>query len=213
MEQELSAPVPAAKKPRRWLVWVSVLVIVFVGAIAAAVASLNRGPYSFLENFHPRHVEVDYEKMMPKGSKSPAGSLPIPHITMLVFSYSDADAVLKSLHAHLTSAKGFTAQDMNLPPLPKGATIPAEYKNAQMWLFTKTSGKTGSPIADQEGVMYSSGMIASQEEVMYEKGIDAMMSGMKSPDEARKKGCTVLLYHEENWLEKQWSKIKGFLHL
>src|SRR5690242_14153380 len=107
-----SSSIAPTKKSRRWLIWVGILVFILVATVAASAFALNRGPYTFLEKFHPKHVVIDYEKLMPPGYKPPKGSPPIPRMTMLVFTPSDTETVLSSMKAELTKAKGYDSMDM-----------------------------------------------------------------------------------------------------
>jgi hypothetical protein len=198
-------------KPRRRLVWVIAAVVVVVAALAATAASLNRGPYSFLEKFHPKHIDIDYAKMMPAGYKPP-GKVAIPKLKMLVFEYSDADAILKSLKAELTKARGYSAIDMTpkFTSMPKGAKVPDEWKNAQMWSFNHTVGG-GLPPDQGEGALFLAGQFASEMKDMYTTGFAASITAPRPV--TRPNSCILIVSHEDTWLERQLAAVKGFLHL
>ena len=184
---------------RRWIV-AGLAFFLFAGVVLVTVAILNRGPYAFLEKYHPRHVTINLGKLL---STLPGGSpkTPVPHTEMLVFDVADNGRVLKDMQRELVPAKGFVhIRHQDMTNIDKSETD---------WEFTKGAAPSGSFVPD-DGVYYQYGYSAEFTRNELETGQLAMSYPTPLPHE---KACIVILLREETWMEKQWAGIRSFLHL
>jgi hypothetical protein len=181
------------RRPKRRLIWVALAVVAVAGALTAAVSARSRGPYAFLDKFHPRHVDLDDSRVPTTMLLHGSGQ----RLSMLVFSPSEADAVLQSLRTELT--KGYRVTNW-MWLTPTRATAPVSSMQDKSWSFCATAQ------ADEE-VQFFSGSTAGWEAEGYENGMSWFVDPQPKP------GCYVLITHQETWLERQWRTVKSYLNL
>jgi hypothetical protein len=196
--QELSEPVTKARRSRRQILWIALALVVVAAAIAAGAAT-HRGPYTFLDRFHPQQITVDTSTLYPPAAKRPTGFM----MTMLVFAPQDADAILASLKGELTKSRGYLAQDLmsSMKAALGKRKLPEGLEHDQQWVFAKSS---------TEVACFESGHMASYAKQFYAgKGMrhGVMAAAPSEP------ACVVLIRHDESWLERQISSVRAFLRL
>lgn len=186
----------AGRKPWRWIA--GSVGVAFVAA--ACLAAFRREPYSFLDRFHPRVVDVDLAKMLgapPPGTKG-APVVQRPKIKMLVFRNEDAGKVLQAMRDQLTPSRGFSARHA------------ASGGRDDNWDFFQGSLPSPVLVSRPEGTaMYTYGDTAALEEQMFEQGT----SHLTYWKQGQKTACIVLLFHEPNWLERSLGAIRELLHI
>ena len=183
--------VDVERKRRRWPVWAGIAVLLVLGFILAVAASLNSGPYSFLDQFHPERVEVDESTIYGPGGK-PRG-VTTPKITMLVFRLGDHDRILAAMKKELTPARGFDSHQLSVGP------------GGGLWEFPEKSASSAKSILAPEGAFYLYGEVAGS--------VENNFRSPRRPPSALRQACVVVIFRDETWVEAQWARVKGFLHL
>jgi hypothetical protein len=188
----------AEKRMRRWP-WV-VVPIVVVATVVATIAAVHPALYGFLERFHPKHETIDLNKLF---SKMPASAKPkaaFPPMTMLVFDYKQADAVLEAMKKELTPKRGFTSK------------ANPSFAEREWEFYPGPIPKPGAMTIPKEASVFMSGKEASLVKEMYEGGGPAFITRLPSGRLAEP-ACFVLIVHEETWVEKSLSAVRRFLRL
>ena len=205
-----------SRRGRRVALWTVAGVFVVVAAAAATLAALGRGPYSFLERFHPQHIEIDLMKLYPPGYKPPPGIPPPPPMTMLVFDDSQAGEVLAAMKRELTPGRGFTSTDLaKTYSLPAAASHGNPFAGETIWMFAQSGTKSGGPAAT-EGAFYEWGRMATMTKIEYTEGwvaLTASSSSMLTDPTKEKPSCIVVVTHKDTWLQSLWAKTRSLLHL
>jgi hypothetical protein len=174
---------------RKWLIVGGVVVVIF-GAVA--FASVDRGPYAFLEGFHPRHVEVDLAKIFGPGPVSPSLT-PLPKLRILVFKPADHDAVLKAMFAHLTAKRGYTVTDSN--------------NGGERHVSFAAPGAHGG---FGVGAYFSYGPKTTTD-TEWAESAKTGVPGATPPNTPP--GCAVAIARDETWFDRQLGVVRRFLHL
>jgi hypothetical protein len=200
-------------RPRRKWLWFVAGAVLLIVSLAMAAASLNRGPYAFLERFHPQHLNVDQHLDM---QNMPSWSVAKPSLKfkMYVFKPEEASAVLGAMRRELNAAHGYTAIDA-IPPQWK---VLLNDPSAAELELEKAQGKTPTltPMREEDwifsrrrspdSVEFISGDLATNEKDAY-LGESSTVSSPPSPS------CIVVFSYKESWLNRQLSAIRSWLHI
>lgn len=176
----------------RWRrrVGISAGVAVLLVAILATMAAFHRSPYAFLDHYRPRRVPIDLTKI--------ATALParMPKMTMLVFRYADAPAILAEMRTRLSKENGFDSRE--------------SFAGDAQWEFYRgVLPPVGSTVVPDGLALYSAGQSTA-----YEKGFLESGGSMRVfPGQPPPKACIVLITSEDTWFERTMDAVRGFLHL
>jgi hypothetical protein len=208
------------RKRRLWWVWV-LGAIVGVAMIAAVAAAMNRGPYAFLDRFHPKRRVVDLNKYMQQmGAVSPSPKpAELPTFEIYEFNASDSEAVLNALKSEL-GRRGFTATD-TLGSMPASVKKDPEYARSRLWQFMDmragaamaAAGSAGPSNLDFEMAMYASGPMAEAYAHMYDTPPSRLASPFNPASKPSYNGCVVMAMHRESWMEEKIRALREFFHL
>ncbi|HWA83870.1 MAG TPA: hypothetical protein VG820_10570 [Fimbriimonadaceae bacterium] len=156
-----------------------------IAAIVGGLAYLGRGPYAFLEDYHPVPLEAPpfalprYEYM----EKRPR---------LLIFSPQEAPKVLRDLRRILGHDRGYRVVD----EIKKMGSDDAEDDDFHpvIWSFSK----------DGEVVEYMGADLA-----LFGFGFQ----GVPAPKELQRGGCVVMIDHTPRGIEAAWLKLSAWLGL
>lgn len=179
-------------------------VLIVAATAIATVAAFHRAPYAFLDRFHGRRVEVDLAKLYASIPASARPKTPVPHMTMYVFRDEDSAELLKAMRNELTPKRGYESRNM-------APSVPGSPMQDTIWLFSLGPMPTMSPTAmPKEAAYFASGQMADILRRAYESGDFKFNPASSVPPT---KSCIVMLMHEETWVEKSLSAVRGFLHM
>jgi hypothetical protein len=185
----------AGGKHRRWR-WVVAAAALGIASFVLAVKG-HRSPFAFLERFHPRHVRIDFNKVSRPAVKV-SGQ---PVMTMLLFDYRDADAVLDAMKKELSSERGYSSRQL---PYSSG-------KGEASWDFFH--GPLPPPTihtSTSDNAYYIAGVQAAMLAPAFESGSFRSLGPALKTNPP--KACLVLVVREDTWVERTLAAVRAFLH-